>query len=256
MRKIVLGSSCAAAVLSLTAVVGANQATSQTPTQSPVQSGTQGVGAPGTRSQEPATTPSTAARSAAQPNQMTLTGCVAQGPGGEFTLNTAAAGSSGAAGASGNISPGVGGSISAGASATGGTRAGMYRLSGQDFTKLVGQRVEIVGTVQPSTGSSSATASATSSPGATASTDRPSATASAPDRSSSTPSPVTPSTDPARAGDRASATDANRSPTEASPSASRPQAGAVGTTGSASATSVTMQNVTVSSVKELGGNCR
>src|SRR5215217_1167698 len=124
MRKIVLGSSCAAAVLSLTAVVGANQATTQTPTQSPVQSGTQGVGAPGTRTQDPATTSGTSTRSGAQANQMTLTGCVAQGPTGEYVLNTASGGSGGATGTSGNISGSVGGSTSAGAT-PGGAQAGV-----------------------------------------------------------------------------------------------------------------------------------
>ena len=213
MRRKLVGSTCMAAVLSLTAVLGANQATTQTPTQSPVQSGTQGVGAPGTRTQEPATTPSTTTRSAAQANPLTLTGCLSRGANGEFMLMTASAGSSGATAPSGNNSGSVGGSISAGSSTTQpGARAtataAMYRLSGEDFAKLVGKRVEVMGTVQPSTGTASSTASATSS-------------------------------------GNSSATGAARSGAE----------GTVGTTGSASATA-TMQNLTVTSVKEVTGECR
>ena len=250
MKKILLGSSCAAVVLSLTAVVGANQATTQTPTQSPVQSGTQGVGAPGARTQEPATTPSTAARSAAQANALTLTGCIERGVNGEFMLSTASAGSTGATGTSGNSSPSVGGSISAGSQpgARASASAAMYRLSGQDFAKYVGQRVEIVGSVQP--GGASSTASATSSgSSATASADRPAAGAT-PGAAAGAPT----ESPRAGAGDRASTSDSSRPAPDAAAGAPRsPSSPAVGTSGSASAT---MQNLTVTSVKEVSGNCR
>jgi hypothetical protein len=246
MKRILLGSSCAAAVLSLTVVVGANQATTQTPTQSPVQSGSQGVGAPGARTQEPA---STSTRAAAAP--LTLTGCIERGANGEFMLSTASAGSTGATGTSGNSSPSVGGSISAGgAASTPGARASataaMYRLSGQDFAKYVGQRVEIVGTVQP--GGASSTASATSgSSSATASADRPAGGVSAGAAAGAT-------TESPRAGDRASTSETSRPPADPATGSTRSQSSsAVGTSGSASAT---MQNLTVTSVKEAAGNCR
>jgi hypothetical protein len=251
MKKILLGSSCAAVVLSLTAVVGANQATTQTPTQSPVQSGTQGVGAPGTRTQEPATTPSTTTRSAAPANALTLTGCIERGANGEFMLSTASAGSTGATGAtgtSGNSSPSVGGSISAGSQpgARASASAAMYRLSGQDFAKYVGQRVEIVGSVQPSGASSTASATSSGS-SATASADRPAGGASAGASAGAT-------TESPRAGDRASTSDSSRPAGDPSAGATRPQSSpTVGTSGAASAT---MQNLTVTSVKEVSGNCR
>jgi hypothetical protein len=121
----------------------------------------------------------------------------------------------------------------------------MYRLSGQDFAKYVGQRVEIVGNVQP--GGASSTASATSSgSSATASADRPAGGATAGATAGATESP--------RAGDRASTSDSSRPAADPAAGATRPQSpSAVGTSGAAAAT---MQNLTVTSVKEVAGNCR
>jgi hypothetical protein len=161
-------SSCAAALLSVTAAAG--QTTTQTPTQSPVQGSTQGI---------TGQTPTPTARTG---TQVTVTGCVVResehtrarggvlgtgvGAANEYVLANAVMGQSGAkpnaqiAGSvSGSTSTGTG-SATAGTTGTSGSttiaapqtaRGGLtYSLTGNresDLTQHVGKRVEIVGTI-------------------------------------------------------------------------------------------------------------
>src|SRR5262245_47149697 len=92
MRRVFIAGSFAAAVLSLATVTTAGQATPQTPTQSPVQSGAQGAGAPGARTPDPATSRGNTPGTPASP--LTLVGCIERGANGEFMLMSASAGSS------------------------------------------------------------------------------------------------------------------------------------------------------------------
>jgi len=241
MRTRVIGSSSAAAVLSI-AVVAFGQAANQTPTQSPVQSGTQSPGS--TTSTRPGTQTTTGAAAA----PLTLVGCIERGGSADFVLMSASAGDrspAGAAGTTGNVSPSVGGSTSAGsgtgttagsrvgttASTAGGHQSGMYRLTGsQDLSKYVGQRVEIVGTIMPPAPNRSATGVI----------DAPDPTASA--------------SAPSRDRDRDTTLDRiERSPSSTTADTGAPKSGTIGTSGSNASP---VQSLIVTSVRPASGACK
>jgi hypothetical protein len=217
MTRRILGSTCVAAMLAAT--VTAAQGSSQAPTQAPAQ---------GNPQQRPAdrNDPGTARSQTDQ--QVTLTGCVAREGATDVILTSAMT-----AGASANTSGGVTGSTStavtgssgsAAGSATGtsGTNSTRYRLSGErDLDQYIGQRVEVVGRIEPSANTSPGTA-ATGGSGITA---------------------IKPPDSPTVGGGAA------------------PSPGAPTGTGGASAGATTrsstasLPKVTITSVRAVGGNC-
>jgi hypothetical protein len=168
MRIRVIAPTCAAAVLTI-AVVASGQATSQTPSSAPVQSGSQQPGPAGSTATDPrpgASTagartdtnqrPGTQTRAASAASPMTFTGCVERGSGGELVLVTATADDHTSGEPSTRATDRVDPTTPA---TTTGSRAGTappaaasahdvrsYRLMGEDVSKYVGQRVEITGT--------------------------------------------------------------------------------------------------------------
>jgi hypothetical protein len=165
-----LGSTCVAAMLAVT--VTAAQGSSQAPTQAPAQGNSQ---------QRPVDRNDPGAARSQTDQQVTLVGCVARDGATDVILTGAMP-----AGASGNSAGTVTGSTSAGVTGTSGTAAGSatgttgaatarYRLSGErDLDQYVGQRVEVVGRMDPdakaSAGRAPAGGAATPSPGAVAGT--------------------------------------------------------------------------------------
>lgn len=165
MHTRTLGATCAAALLSFT-VAAADQAATQTPTQSPVQGGTPGASQQQTARPLP---PATA-------GQITVTGCVTREVAGQFALSNAVPSSAAATAsrtesagaiasstgtpASSGTTPGTAGTSgspgrpatdqpASAASATA-VRNATYSLTGDrenELEKYVGQRLEIVGTV-------------------------------------------------------------------------------------------------------------
>lgn len=190
MSTRIIGATCAAALLSFT-VAAADQAAPQTPVQAPVQSST-----PGASQQQPDRPVPTPAA-----GQITVTGCVTREVAGQFALSEAAlspaaagaiagstgaasrdgatAGATGTSGSAGGASAGVG--VSGSTGTAGGARTGAsittasnttYSLAGDrenELEKHVGQRVEIVGTLDataPGGSSAGAGGAASSDPGA------------------------------------------------------------------------------------------
>ena len=204
----ILGSTCGAAMLAVTV------AAAQAPTQAPVQGNSQ---------QRPAGRNDPGTARTQTDRQVTLVGCVARDGATDMILTGATPAS-----ASGNASAGVTGSTSTGVTGTSGTAAGAavgttgvgssrYRLSGErDLEEYVGQRVEIVGRMEPGAAASAGVA-ATGSAGILG-----------------TPPP--------------------ESPTVGGAGAPSPGA-ATGTSGSTQASTATLPKVTITSVRVVAGNC-
>ena len=163
----ILGSTCVAAMLAVTVTAG--QGSSQAPTQAPAQ---------GNPLQRPVERNDPGAARTQTDQQVTLVGCVARDGATDVILTSAMPAS-----ASGNVSGGVTGSTSTGITGTSGTAAGSatgtsgavtsrYRLSGErDLDEYIGQRVEVVGRMDPSANTSAGnapTGAATPSSGAAA----------------------------------------------------------------------------------------
>ena len=188
MRRRIIGSSCAAALLAF-AVAATGQTSSQTPTQSPVQSNTSQTTPTSQRS-------STSPRTATEQN-VTLTGCVMKVPGSSssvaganntFMLSNATA-SNETAHPSANGSTASTSTAEAGATTpsprTGSTTTGIsgqgngmsYMLEGTQASNLsqyVGQRVEVVGHIEGGAVGTSGTATgAAGAPAATSGTNDP-----------------------------------------------------------------------------------
>ena len=145
MKVTILGSTCAAAMLAATVVAAQNPSPTQAPTQ-------------GNPQQRPAERNETGTPRVETDKQVTLVGCVAKEGASDIILTGAMAAST-----SGNVAGGVTGTTStapvgtSGATtggataATGSATASKYRLSGErDLDQFVGQRVEIVGRMDPS----------------------------------------------------------------------------------------------------------
>jgi hypothetical protein len=146
MKVTILGSTCAAAMLAATVVAAQNPSPTQAPTQ-------------GNPQQRPAERNDPGAPRIETDKQVTLVGCVAREGASDIILTGAAvtpAGTSGngAGGVTGSTSTapvGTSGAATAGATAaTGPATASKYRLSGErDLDQFIGQRVEIVGRMDP-----------------------------------------------------------------------------------------------------------
>ena len=167
MRRRVITTSCAAALLSI-AVAASGQATSQTPSSAPVQSGSQQPGPAGATATDPrpgASTagartdtnqrPGTQTREASASTQMAFNGCVERGSAGDLVLVTATADDHTSGEPSSRATERVDSSTTG---TTSGSRAGTvtrggvsahdvrsYHLTGEDASKYVGQRVEVTG---------------------------------------------------------------------------------------------------------------
>lgn len=253
MRTRVIATSCAAAMLSI-AVTASAQATSQTPSSAPVQSGSQQPGPAGATATDPkpgATSngartdtnqrPGTQTRDASTTTPVTFNGCIERGNAGDLVLVTATTDdhTSGepSSRATERVDPSTTGTTSgsrAGTVPPPGTTAAhdvrSYELAGQDFSKYVGQRVEITGIIASTT-----TANGTSLPPAETQ-----ASASAPSRDR----------------DRAAATDrVEHQDTKTATTGTTGPSQRAGTVASA-AKAGTAQTIIVSSVKPAGGGCR
>jgi hypothetical protein len=145
MRVKIIGSTCAAAMLAVTVVAAQNPSPTQAPTQ-------------GNPQQRPAERNDPGAPRVETDKQVTLVGCVAREGASDIVLTGAAT----PAGTSGSVAGGVTGSTSTAAIGTGGAATGAatattgsavaskYRLSGErDLDQFIGQRVEIVGRMDP-----------------------------------------------------------------------------------------------------------
>jgi hypothetical protein len=177
-------------------MLAASVAAAQNP--SPTQAPT-----PGNSQQRPAERRETGTPRVQTDQQVTLVGCVAREGANDIILNSAVP-----TGTSGNAASGVAGATPTAPAATSGAAAGgttaaatagatasKYRLSGErDLDQFIGQRVEIVGRMDPSAASNTASASAGSStttpapaaPSAGATADAKSSTAGAAGASSAT----------------------------------------------------------------------
>jgi hypothetical protein len=145
MTRRILGSTCAAAVLA--ASVAAAQGSSQAPTSAPAQ---------GSGQQRPADRGTTTATPRTQTEQqLTLTGCVTRESNDIVLASAVPSGpatnsSSGVTGSTSTAAIGTSGSASGSAVGTTGTGSSRYRLSGErDLDQYIGQRVEIVGRMDP-----------------------------------------------------------------------------------------------------------
>lgn len=165
MTRRVIGSTCAAALLSMS--VAAAQVQSQQPSQAPVQGNSQQT--PTERGQSDAQ-PGPAAATTPNSKDITVTGCVMREGTSDYVLSSAAT-----PGGSANVAGGVSGSTSGAAIGTSGStstspKSNRYLLNGGgNLSTYVGQRVEVMGHVDTTgtVGTSGATSAGTAaSPGA------------------------------------------------------------------------------------------
>ena len=188
MKVKIIGSTCAAAMLAATVVAAQNPSPTQAPTQ-------------GNPQQRPTERSETGTPRVETDKQVTLVGCVAKEGASDIVLTGAMAPST-----SGNVAGGVteststapvgtsGAAIGGATGTAGSATASKYRLSGErDLDQFVGQRVEIVGRMDPSDAAKSPGApnasSGSATPGGAASDSKSSTSSTSSTPAASAPTP-------------------------------------------------------------------
>jgi len=251
MTRQILGSTCVAAVLAASVV--AAQGSSQAPTAAPT---------PGNQ-QRPADRGTTPQSRTQTDQQVTLTGCVMR-EANDLILSSAMPSGNASSGVPGSTSTGPtgtsGSSTGAPAVGTTGTAASRYRLSGErDLDQYVGQRVEIVGRMDPDavTGTTGRTPGTSGlgtpglgSPGSGAGT--PTGSGVGTPGSSGVGAP--PTSGVGTPGQTSST--GSQTPGQDTPSTSTPGATGTLSTPRSAAAQAPMPHLTITSVRSLGGTCQ